>query len=103
MSGINPVQGPTPPISLPPAAGASKQGAAAPKGDFGQAFLSYINQVDGHQQESGVAIQELLTGKNQDILSTVAAVAKADLSFKLLLGIRNKVIEAYKQTINMQI
>jgi flagellar hook-basal body complex protein FliE len=30
-------------------------------------------------------------------------VAKADLSFKLLMAVRNKVIEAYKQTINMQI
>jgi flagellar hook-basal body complex protein FliE len=28
-------------------------------------------------------------------------MSKADLSFKLLLGVRNKVIEAYKQTLNM--
>jgi flagellar hook-basal body complex protein FliE len=33
----------------------------------------------------------------------VAAVAEADVSFKLLLGIRNKLIEAYKQTMNMSI
>jgi flagellar hook-basal body complex protein FliE len=33
----------------------------------------------------------------------VAAVAKADMSFKLLMGVRNKVIEAYRQTMNMQI
>ena len=103
MAGINPIQGPTPPISSPAAAGASKQGAAAPKGDFGGTLLNYIGQADGKQQESAVAIQELLTGKNEDILSTVAAVAKADLSFKLLIGVRNKVIEAYKQTLNMQI
>jgi len=33
----------------------------------------------------------------------VTEVAKADMSFKLLMAVRNKVIEAYKQTINMQI
>ena len=47
--------------------------------------------------------QELLTGKSEDVLPVVTAVAKADLSFKLLMGIRNKVVEAYKQTMNMQI
>jgi flagellar hook-basal body complex protein FliE len=31
----------------------------------------------------------------------VAAVAKADVSFKVLVGVRNKLIEAYKQTMNM--
>lgn len=103
MSGINPVQRPTPPISLRPTTGADKQIAGASKGDFGRALLNYISQVDGQQQESGVAIQELLSGKRQDILPTVAAVAKADLSFKLLLGVRNKVIEAYKETLKMQI
>jgi flagellar hook-basal body complex protein FliE len=42
-----------------------------------------------------------LSGKNEDITSVVSAVAKADMSFKLLVGVRNKLIEAYKQTMNM--
>ena len=52
---------------------------------------------------SNASIQDLLSGKTQSILPTVAAVAKADMSFKLLIGVRNKVIEAYKQTMNMQV
>jgi flagellar hook-basal body complex protein FliE len=31
----------------------------------------------------------------------VAAVAKADISFKVLVGVRNKLIDAYKQTMSM--
>jgi len=100
---MNPVGGPTGPISPLPAVGAQKRTDAASKGDFGRALLNYIRQVDAQQHESAAAIQELLSGKRQDILPTIAAVAKADLSFKLLLGIRNKVVEAYKQTLNMQI
>jgi len=50
-----------------------------------------------------MAIRDLVTGKTQDILPVVQAVAKADLSFKLLVGVRNKVIEAYRQTMNMQL
>ena len=45
----------------------------------------------------------MLAGKNSDITSVVSAMAKADMSFKLLVGVRNKLIEAYKQTMNMQI
>ena len=103
MSGINA----TSPVGLPNwrpnAAGATGQSQSDPKVDFGKVVHNAINQMDKHQKASEVAIQHLLTGKSQDILPVVAAVAKADLSFKLLMGVRNKVIEAYKQTMNMQI
>lgn len=61
----------------------------------------YISKVDGLQHASDVSIKDLLAGKNEDIVSVVSAVAKADMSFKLLVGVRNKLIEAYKQTMNM--
>ena len=63
----------------------------------------YLHKVDELQQTSDESIKDLLAGKNEDINSVVAAVAEADVSFKLLLGIRNKLIEAYKQTMNMPI
>jgi flagellar hook-basal body complex protein FliE len=71
--------------------------------DAMKAVGKYISKVDDIQQASDASIQDLLTGKNEDINSVVAAVAKADVSFKLLVGVRNKLIEAYKQTMNMQI
>ncbi|KPK44707.1 MAG: hypothetical protein AMJ65_02315 [Phycisphaerae bacterium SG8_4] len=61
----------------------------------------YISKVDGLQQSSDTSIKDLLSGKNEDITSVVSAVAKADMSFKLLVGVRNKLIEAYKTTMNM--
>jgi len=61
----------------------------------------YVSKVDDIQQSSDMSITDLLSGKNEDITSVVSAVAKADVSFKLLLGVRNKLIEAYKQTMNM--
>jgi flagellar hook-basal body complex protein FliE len=62
-----------------------------------------ISNVDGLQKEADQSITDLLTGKNEDITSVVSAVAKADMSFKLLIGVRNKLIEAYKQTMQMGI
>ncbi len=63
----------------------------------------YISKVDDLQQSSDASVQDLLTGKNNDITSVVSSVAKADASFKVLLGVRNKLIEAYKQTMSMQV
>jgi len=103
MSPINPIQAPTPPIVPRPADGAGARKGASPQTDFGKMLRNCVEQVDASQQTSSQAIQDLLTGKTQDPLPVVAAVAKADLSFKLLLGVRNKVIEAYRQTMNMQI
>ncbi len=74
------------------------------KTDFGdtvKAINNYISKVDDLQTSSDMSIKDLLSGKNEDITSVVSAVAKADLSFKLLVGVRNKIIEAYKQTMNM--
>ncbi len=63
----------------------------------------YVSKVDDLQQASETSIQDLLTGKNNDITAVVSSVAKADVSFKVLVGVRNKLIEAYKQTMNMQL
>ena len=71
--------------------------------DAVKAMGKYISDVDELQQSSDASVKDLLSGKNNDITSVVSAVAKADMSFKLLVGVRNKLIEAYKQTMNMSL
>ena len=71
------------------------------KANFANAVKGYVSKVDDLQQTSNMSITDLLSGKNEDINSVVSQVAKADISFKLLVGVRNKLIEAYKQTMNM--
>jgi flagellar hook-basal body complex protein FliE len=84
--------------------------SAPPAGPGQPGFLNaveaagkYVSKVNDLQQTSDASIQDLLTGKNNDITAVVSAVAKADTSFKVLVGVRNKLIEAYRQTMNMQI
>ena len=66
-----------------------------------KAVAKYMSETDDLQQSSDTAIKDLITGKTGDINSVVSTMAKADMSFKLLVGVRNKLIEAYKQTMNM--
>ena len=81
------------------------EGSSGQPGGFSgtvKALEKYLSNVDQMQQSSDMSIQDLLAGKNEDIASVVAAVAKADVSFKVLVGVRNKLIDAYKQTMSMQ-
>jgi flagellar hook-basal body complex protein FliE len=75
--------------------------SAVPGGDFSKTIEKYLDKVDNLSKESDSNVTDLLSGKSQDINSVVMAAAKADVSFKLLVGVRNKLIEAYKQTMNM--
>jgi flagellar hook-basal body complex protein FliE len=81
-------------------------GAESQKSQFSDTVKSIgdlISNVDENQQAADVSIKDLLAGKNTDVTTVVSEVAKADMSFKLLVGVRNKLIEAYKQTMNMPI
>lgn len=105
---INPsanIGSPLPKIS-PESFGAGKAGSSGAKVDFQDTIKAagkQISTVSELQESSNASIKDLLAGKETDITSVVAAVAKADMSFKLLVGVRNKLIEAYKQTMNMQL
>jgi flagellar hook-basal body complex protein FliE len=85
---------------------AKTEGPAATQKNFSDAVSAigkYVSKVDDLQQSSENSVEDLLTGKNNDVTAVVSNVAKADVSFKVLVGVRNKLIEAYKQTMNMQL
>jgi len=91
------------PRTNPDAIGIGKNNTTSPQSGFADTIKAagkHISEVDNLQKSSDISIQDLLSGKG-DITSMVSDAAKADISFKLLVGVRNKLIEAYKQTMNM--
>ncbi len=105
MAGINPVSGSNNVIqsNWSQASGQIGKKDTQPKATFAEVIRGAIDTVDQDQANSSSALQELLAGRRQDTMAVATQVAKADMSFKLLMGVRNKVIEAYKQTMNMQV
>ena len=107
MSGIGAIPPVGPPMGSQGVAGVSQigpqAGAASGKTDFRQMLQGALDRAEGDQSNSARAIEDLLAGRTDDVMPVVTAVAKADMSFKLLIGVRNKVIEAYRQTMNMQV
>jgi flagellar hook-basal body complex protein FliE len=54
------------------------------------------------QHKSATAQEELSTGRNGNIHETLLAISKADVSFRMLTEVRNKVISAYQEVMRMQ-
>ena len=89
-----------PPVEpAPGAAPAGGPGAAS----FGQVLKQSLAQVNALQQEADVAIQELATGGTTTLHDTMLAIQKAELSFKLMMQVRNKIVEAYQEVLRMQV
>lgn len=73
-------------------------GAAGTSGSgFADALKNSIDEVSRLQQDASTAVQNLTTGKNEDVTGVMTAVEKSDLAFKTLLAIRAKLMDAYDE------
>ena len=81
-----------------PAALSGESGAS-----FGEVLKDAISTVDQLQKQSNQEIQKLMTGESQDLHSTLVAVQKADLSFQMMMQVRNKIVQAYQEIMRMQV
>ena len=70
---------------------------------FGDVINDAINKVNNLQVESSQKTEDFITGVSDDIHSVIMAGSKADLALQMTLQVRNKVMEAYKEIMNMQI
>jgi flagellar hook-basal body complex protein FliE len=65
--------------------------------DFAKHLKSAINEVNSIQRDSEQAIADLATGQVKDLHQAALAISKAETSMKLMLEIRNKALNAYKE------
>ena len=88
ISGSSPY--PTPPgHSLP-----ADQGE---RPSFKEALLNEIHQVNDLQKTADRAIDDFATGERKDLEGVILATQKADTAFRMLLQVRNKVMDAYEE------
>jgi flagellar hook-basal body complex protein FliE len=71
-------------------------------GDFKQVLGKLIEDVDKAQQEADVSLKGLATGETTSIQEVVMKMEQADISFRLMKEIRDKLLQAYKDIMSMQ-
>ena len=70
----------------------------APGGEqFAQQLKSAIGEINELQEQKEVAVADIATGQVKDLHQAAIAIGKAELNMKLMLEIRNKALNAYKE------
>ncbi len=73
------------------------------KTSFQQILSGLIDKVNQLEKNADESIKELITGEIQNIHQVMIAMEEASLAFQLMMEIRNKLVEAYKEIMRMQI
>ncbi|HEY3768479.1 MAG TPA: flagellar hook-basal body complex protein FliE [Candidatus Angelobacter sp.] len=68
---------------------------------FGQILREAVTQIDQAQGQAQTKIGEVMQGNGGDLHTAMIAVEKADLSFQLMLQVRNKIVAAYQEVSRM--
>ena len=76
--------------------------SSADEGNFFETLQQSIDQAEGAQGDTTAQVAQLFNGTGSDLHSAMIAVEKADLSFQLMMQVRNKIVQAYQQISNMQ-
>ena len=93
IASINPIPNLT---AIPPAGQSSEPGA------FQSVLNGAIQTIDSASHDATTAVQKFLNGENEELHTAALAVQKANITFDLGLQVRNKVVDAYQQIMQMQ-
>jgi flagellar hook-basal body complex protein FliE len=88
-------------LGAPVDSSVSSAPAAGTKSDFAQVLRDGMRQIDRLQGDAEDKTAQLLQGDGQDLHSALIAVQKAELSFQLMMQVRNKIVQAYQDVSKM--
>jgi flagellar hook-basal body complex protein FliE len=92
---------PLPPL-FPPGTDSSAGSRAAGGINFQDVLMKSLEQVNELDRQSQSMIAGALTGEDYTQAEVFTAVKKADLAFRTMLQIRNKLLDAYNELINIR-
>ena len=78
------------------------EGAGAQGGGFSGFLSNALHQVNELNSGADSQVGNLLQGHGADMSSVMVAVEKADVSFQLMMQVRNKIVNAYQDLEKMQ-
>jgi len=70
---------------------------------FSQVLQNSLNEVNQTQVTAYDAMQDIATGKVENLQEAIQKIEEAELSLKLALEVKNKALGAFKQVMAMQI
>ncbi len=83
-------------------AGAPKPASQTEGKSFRDLLLDSLDQVNRLQQEAAQGVEKVATGETDNLAEVFTAVRKADVAFSLLMEMRNKLVDAYREIQQMR-
>jgi len=80
-----------------------RMGAESGAGSFKNLLLESLQQVNAMQVNADKAVEQLFAGGDANPAEVLTAVQKADMSFKLMMQIRNKLVQALQEVKEIRI
>jgi flagellar hook-basal body complex protein FliE len=77
--------------------------ASPPGASFGNLLGQMVNEVGAKQAAAGDAVSGMLSGQNVSLHQAMIAMQEANVSFQLMVEVRNKLLESYQELMRMQI
>jgi flagellar hook-basal body complex protein FliE len=87
---------------LPAEADSASISSPASPGGFREVLHSAIDDIQQLEGQAAAKVAGVLEGNGADVHSAMIAVEKADLSFQLMMQVRNKIVSAYEEISRMQ-
>lgn len=78
------------------------QAKSAESSSFSQVMMRLLEAANRDQLDAGSQARELAEGRG-DVLETMIAINRADLSLRLAVQVRNRALEAYQELMRIQV
>lgn len=82
---------------------AASPGKDANGKNFADVLGDLVKEADQLQKDSASKVAGFSEGKVDDIHDVMIAMTKADVSFRMMLEVRNKLVEAYQEVMRIQV
>jgi flagellar hook-basal body complex protein FliE len=105
MDAVRPGAVPTPEIQAPTPLGQPGEiNPSQPSGDsFGSVLGKLVSDVNTKQNAATAAIDGLQSGQPVPLHQAVIAMEEANVSFQLMVEVRNKLLDSYQELMRMQV
>ena len=106
--GLKPTDAITPGEGMPgiegmPGVKGPSETSAAPGDSFASVLGRMVNEVNARQTTANDAVAALQSGQQTSLHQAVIAMEEANLSFQLMVEVRNKLLDSYQELMRMQI
>ncbi len=88
-------------LALEPLAQQNKKSLAASIPGFNDTLINSIKEANTLQIKAQAAMENLATGRSQNIHETLLAIEQAEIAFKMVTQVRNKIMSAYQEIMRM--